>query len=98
VSLAAPSGSVLALGSASSNYILTDGGSANTYTSISGANTTAGQVIVLVNASTTPADYITLTNGSGMPLNGAPVIIGDGGTATLMYDASISGWRLISAQ
>ncbi len=98
VTLAAPSGAVLALGSASSNYLLTDGGAPQSYTSISGANASAGQVIVIVNGSTTPGDYITLTNGSGMPLNGAPVIIGDGGTVTLMYDATVPGWRLISAQ
>jgi len=96
VTLAAPAGAVLALGSASSYYILTDGGSAQTYNSITGANTSAGQVIVILNASTTPADYITLHSNGTFKLNGSDVIIGDGGAATLISDGT--NWRLMSAE
>jgi hypothetical protein len=95
----APSSGNLVLNATNSYFILTDGGAAYTYTGIStGATPSGGQIVVVVNASTTPADYITLTSGAGMPLNGSSVIIGDGGTATLMYDATVSGWRLIGAQ
>jgi hypothetical protein len=98
VTVAAPSGSTLNTLTTGSSYFLLTVSAPETYTAISGANATAGQVIVLVNTSTTPGNYVTFTNGAGLPLNGSPVIVGDGGSVTLLYDASVSGWRMIGAQ
>ncbi len=99
--LAAPatiavSSSTLALNSINSYFILSST-VPETVTSITGANVgTVGQIIVLFNSNTSAANYITLTSGGTLLLNGSNVILGAGGTATLISNGT--NWRLLSAQ
>ena len=66
-------------------------------TTLTGANATAGQIIVLLNANASGSGiYITLTAGGTLALNGGNVIMGPGGSATLISDGT--NWHLMSAE
>ncbi len=82
----------LVLNTSHSTFVLTSA-APTTVSSISGANTVAGQIIVLINTS---ANNVTLHSNGTLVLNGGDVIMGPGGTATLMSDGT--NWRLTGAQ
>ena len=95
VALGTTTGSPIALNLTNSFYQI-GSTAAVTVSGIAGANTTAGQIIVLVNTNTTPANTITLTSAPGFTLNGANVVMGDGGSVTLMSTGS--NWVLVGAE
>ncbi len=84
----------LTLTTSNSAYLLTATAAPVTVNSITGANTTAGQIITLVN--TDPTNNITLHSNGSLVLNGGDVIMTPGGSVTLIYDGS--KWRLIGAE
>ncbi len=63
-----------------------------------------GSVITLVNVSSAPTDVIQLTDHDGgspssdqFDLPGAqPIILGEKGAATFIYDATLAKWELVS--
>jgi trimeric autotransporter adhesin len=89
----------LGIDATKSSYLLNPAGTA-TLTGL--ATGVAGRMVVLVNAT---SFGITLKSGFGSTainqLNlpgGADIILGQGGTATFIYDGTANNWRLISAQ
>jgi hypothetical protein len=84
----------LTLTTSNSAYLLTATAAPVTVNSITGAGTTAGQIITLVN--TDPTNNITLHSNGSLVLNGGDVIMTPGGSVTLIYDGS--KWRLIGAE
>jgi hypothetical protein len=82
------------------SYFPLSSASAVTVNTITDANVAnAGQIIVLVNTNTPPttaSNYITLHSNGALMLNGNDVIIGAGGTATLISDGT--NWHLMSVE